>query len=179
MKVEIFDENSEFDGAYGFEKRINKFIQDKKVIDIKYQSNCSGFADSGVHSTDYERSALIMYEDNEETANKPVVEKLKEEKAETNPRKELENLAKAYFVGYEIKEQYYYIKLKGFVRGGLYLTINNLTDECYFSSKLNEYNVTQKFNQSEIDAIQADPRAKGLILNKLRVPVEELEGERK
>lgn len=102
-----------------------------------------------------------------------------EDLALTNPRKELENLAKAYFVGYEIKEQYYYIKLKGFVRGGLYLTINNLTDECYFSSKLNEYNVTQKFNQNEIDAIQADPRAKGLILNKLRVPVEELEGERK
>lgn len=82
MKVEIFDENSEFDGAYGFEKRINKFIQDKKVIDIKYQSNCSGFADSGVHSTDYERSALIMYEDKKETADKPVVEKLKEEKAD-------------------------------------------------------------------------------------------------
>lgn len=86
MKVEIFDQNSEFDGAYGFEKRINKFIQDKKVIDIKYQSNCSGFADSGVHSTDYERSALIMYEDNEETANNPVVEKLKEEKADLDEK---------------------------------------------------------------------------------------------
>lgn len=86
MKVEIFDENSEFDGAYGFEKRINKFIQDKKVIDIKYQSNCSGFADSGVHSTDYERSALIMYEDNEETADNPVVEKLKEEKADLDKK---------------------------------------------------------------------------------------------
>lgn len=86
MKVEIFDENSEFDGAYGFEKRINKFIQDKKVIDIKYQSNCSGFADSGVHSTDYERSALIMYEDNEEKADKPIVEKLKEEKADLDEK---------------------------------------------------------------------------------------------
>ena len=86
MKVEIFDENSEFDGAYGFEKRINKFIQDKKVIDIKYQSNCSGFADSGVHSTDYERSALIMYEDNEETADNPVVERVKEEKADLDEK---------------------------------------------------------------------------------------------
>lgn len=82
MKVEILDENPEFDGAHGFEKRINEFIQDKKVIDIKYQSNCSGFADSGVHSTDYERSALIMYEDKKETADKPVVEKLKEEKTD-------------------------------------------------------------------------------------------------
>lgn len=78
MKVEILDENPEFDGAHGFEKRINEFIQDKQVIDIKYQSNCSGYADSGVHATDYERSALIMYE---ETADKPVVEKLKKEKA--------------------------------------------------------------------------------------------------
>lgn len=86
MKVAIFDENSEFDGAYGFEKRINKFIQDKKVIDIKYQSNCSGFADSGVHSTDYERSALIMYEDNEETADNPVVERVKKEKADLDEK---------------------------------------------------------------------------------------------
>ena len=86
MKVEIFDQNSEFDGAYGCEKRINKFIQDKKVIDIKYQSNCSGFADSGVHSTDYERSALIMYEDKKETADKPIVERLKEEKADLDEK---------------------------------------------------------------------------------------------
>lgn len=86
MKVEIFNENSEFDGAYGFEKRINKFIKDKKVIDIKYQSNCSGFADSGVHSTDYERSALIMYEDKKETSDKSVVEKLKEEKADLDKK---------------------------------------------------------------------------------------------
>lgn len=78
MKVEILDENPEFDGAHGFEKRINEFIKDKQVIDIKYQSNCSGYADSGVHATDYERSALIMYE---ETADKPVVERLKKEKA--------------------------------------------------------------------------------------------------
>lgn len=83
MKVEILDENPEFDGAHGFEKRINDFIKDKKVVDIKYQSNCSGFADSGVHSTDYERSALIMYE---ETADKPVVEKLKEEKADLDEK---------------------------------------------------------------------------------------------
>ncbi|MCR1891271.1 hypothetical protein NSA16_08810 [Ligilactobacillus murinus] len=82
MKVEILDENPEFDGAHGFEKRINDFIKDKKVVDIKYQSNCSGFADSGVHATDYERTVLIMYEDKKETADKPVVEKLKKEKAD-------------------------------------------------------------------------------------------------
>ncbi|WP_404387866.1 hypothetical protein [Ligilactobacillus animalis] len=63
MKVEILDENPDIDGAHGFEKRINEFIKDKQVIDIKYQSNCSGYADSGVHATDYERSVLIMYEE--------------------------------------------------------------------------------------------------------------------
>ncbi|MCR1891317.1 hypothetical protein NSA16_09050 [Ligilactobacillus murinus] len=83
MKVEILDENPEFDGAHGFEKRINEFIKDKQVIDIKYQSNCSGFADSGVHSTDYERSALIMYE---ETAVTPVVKRVKEEKADLDKK---------------------------------------------------------------------------------------------
>ncbi len=86
MKVEILDENPEFDGAHGFEKRINDFIKDKKVVDIKYQSNCSGFADSGVHATDYERTVLIMYEDKKETADKPVVEKLKEEKADLDEK---------------------------------------------------------------------------------------------
>ncbi len=63
MKVEILDENTEFDGEHGFEKRINEFIKDKQVIDIKYQSNCSGYADSGAHATDYERSVLIMYKE--------------------------------------------------------------------------------------------------------------------
>lgn len=86
MKVEILDENPEFDGAHGFEKRINEFIKDKQVIDIKYQSNCSGFADSGVHATDYERTVLIMYEDKKETADKPVVERLKEEKADLDEK---------------------------------------------------------------------------------------------
>lgn len=72
MKVEILDENPEFDGAHGFEKRINEFIQDKKVIDIKYQS--------------HNQSALIMYEDKKETADKPVVERLKKEKADLDEK---------------------------------------------------------------------------------------------
>lgn len=58
------------------EDLINDFIQDKKVIDIKYQSSAS----------DYERTVLIMYEDKKETADKPVVEKLKEEKADLDEK---------------------------------------------------------------------------------------------
>ena len=88
MKVKIIEEPhwSIKPDKVNLEDLINDFIQDKKVIDIKYQSNCSGFADSGVHSTDYERSALIMYEDNEETANNPVVERVKKEKADLDEK---------------------------------------------------------------------------------------------
>lgn len=85
MKVKIIEQPhwSNNPDKVDLEDLINDFIKDKKVVDIKYQSNCSGFADSGVHSTDYERSALIMYE---ETADKPVVEKLKEEKADLDEK---------------------------------------------------------------------------------------------
>ena len=44
-----------------FEKEINDFIKDKKIIDIKFQENFS-------ISEDYEdgmKSALIMYEEHE------------------------------------------------------------------------------------------------------------------
>lgn len=54
------------------EDSINDFIKDKKTIDIKYQSD--------------NQSALIMYEDEKETADKPVVEKLKEEKADLDEK---------------------------------------------------------------------------------------------
>ena len=53
------------------EDSINDFIKDKKTIDIKYQSD--------------NQSVLIMYED-KKTADKPVVEKLKEEKADLDEK---------------------------------------------------------------------------------------------
>lgn len=54
------------------EDSINDFIKDKKTIDIKYQSD--------------NQSVLIMYEDKKETADKPVVEKLKAEKADLDEK---------------------------------------------------------------------------------------------
>lgn len=44
-----------------FEKEINDFIKDKKIIDIKYQDNFSlyEFCEDGM------KSALIMYEEHE------------------------------------------------------------------------------------------------------------------
>lgn len=42
-----------------FEQRINSFIKDKKVIDIKYQAN--------LYSTYKIHSAMILYEDIDKT----------------------------------------------------------------------------------------------------------------
>ena len=44
-----------------FEKEINDFIKDKKIIDIKFQEN---FSISGLNE-DGMKSALIMYEEHE------------------------------------------------------------------------------------------------------------------
>ena len=44
-----------------FEKEINDFIKDKKIIDIKYQDNFSLYEDY----EDGMKSALIMYEEHE------------------------------------------------------------------------------------------------------------------
>lgn len=45
-----------------FEKEINDFIKDKKIIDIKYQDNFSLYE----YREDGMKSALIMYEEHEE-----------------------------------------------------------------------------------------------------------------
>lgn len=69
MKVKIFSESDEPMNKWGYckislENRINSFIKDKKVIDIKYQTNLSGYANETAHDVaDCER-ALIMYEEN-------------------------------------------------------------------------------------------------------------------
>lgn len=45
---------------------INDFLEENpsiKVIDIKYQSNISAVADSGVSGTYYNNSALIIYKE--------------------------------------------------------------------------------------------------------------------
>lgn len=46
---------------------INDFLQKNpsiEIIDIKYQSNISAVADSGVSATYYNNSALIIYKEN-------------------------------------------------------------------------------------------------------------------
>ena len=71
MKVKLFTElldgyiplrvqikNSEL------ESEINEFIEDKHVIDIKYQSTMTTILNKyGLKEPQYERSALVMYEE--------------------------------------------------------------------------------------------------------------------
>lgn len=53
MKVKIFDEESEID----LEKKVNSFIQDVEIIDIKYQVSASVFSEEQIYCF----SALIIY----------------------------------------------------------------------------------------------------------------------
>lgn len=64
------------------EDLINEFIKDKKVIDVKYQSNCSESTDSDIQNTDYKHSVLIMYENNKVTEPTSVVDRVKHERDE-------------------------------------------------------------------------------------------------
>ena len=68
MKVKIFNEHDEPRDEYGYckvplEKRINDFIKDKKVIDIKYQANISSYANESYQDADELERALVMYEE--------------------------------------------------------------------------------------------------------------------
>lgn len=71
MKIKIFRcENME--DKYDFEKEINDFIKNKKIIDIKYQEHTS-YSDysvptdinEGIIGGDVFGSILVLYEDNE------------------------------------------------------------------------------------------------------------------
>lgn len=95
----------------------------------------------------------------------------------TNPRKKLENLAKAYFVGYEIKEKKYYIELNFNYCNGSYLNVNQF-GVWVCGEKRGVFDGTKtQFTQDEIDEMQKDPRAKGLDLNELKTEVSEDELE--
>lgn len=68
MKVKIFYDDDEPENDLGYckislEKRINSFIKDKKVIDIKYQTNLGGYANETAHDVALFEQALVMYEE--------------------------------------------------------------------------------------------------------------------
>lgn len=81
MKVEIITEDYiKKEGEPSLKDLINDFIKDKELIDIKYQTSSVGGLFEAFHQV------IIMYEDKKETADKPVVEKLKEEKEDLDEK---------------------------------------------------------------------------------------------
>lgn len=71
MKVKLFTEfdepkNSSNYCTVSLDKRINEFIKNKKVIDIKYQANA--------WETVFFERALVMYEDQQDLSNDPDVQ---------------------------------------------------------------------------------------------------------
>ncbi len=64
MKVKTIYPDLGHNGYHiNLDNKINSFIKDKKVIDIKYQANISYTADSGVSADEVWESALVMYEE--------------------------------------------------------------------------------------------------------------------
>lgn len=61
MKVKLFWDVEEEGGSDRLEEVINNFIQNKKVIDVKYTTNTQNNPSEGIFSTTL--SVLILYED--------------------------------------------------------------------------------------------------------------------
>lgn len=63
----LVTEQDFFTNTKEIDELINHFIEnnpDIEIIDIKYQSNVSAVADSGVSAEHYHTSALIIYKEN-------------------------------------------------------------------------------------------------------------------
>lgn len=96
-----------------------------------------------------------------------------DEKNVEHPRPLLAKLVLAYFNGYTIKkEKKYYIRLK-FNIGPVFLNVNKTTGNWFFETRSETSSYKTQFTQEKIDAMQKDPRAKGLDLNVLKVEVPE------
>lgn len=63
MKIKIFYLHEDIDN---YEDEINKFIKNKKVIDIKHSISSYGMANNYTSSEEMDMSTLVMYEELEE-----------------------------------------------------------------------------------------------------------------
>lgn len=66
IRTKLLDVKYGFTDYKDIDELINEFIEENpriKIIDIKYQSNISAMADSGVSATYYHTSALIIYKE--------------------------------------------------------------------------------------------------------------------
>lgn len=66
IRTKLLDVKYGFTDYKDIDDLINEFIEENPqigIIDIKYQSNISAVADSGVSATYYHTSALIIYKE--------------------------------------------------------------------------------------------------------------------
>lgn len=66
IRTKLLDVKYGFTDYKDIDELINEFIEENpqiEIIDIKYQSNISSVADSGVSDTYYHTSALIIYKE--------------------------------------------------------------------------------------------------------------------
>lgn len=63
MKIKIFFQK---DTLEEFENKINEFIKDKKIIDIKHQMSSYGYCNDFANCDCMDMSILVMYEEMEE-----------------------------------------------------------------------------------------------------------------
>lgn len=66
IRTKLLDVQYGFTDYKDIDGLINEFIEENpqiEIIDIKYQSNISAMADSGVSATYYHTSALIIYKE--------------------------------------------------------------------------------------------------------------------
>lgn len=66
IRTKLLDVQYGFTDYKDIDDLINEFIEENpqiEIIDIKYQSNISAMADSGVSATYYHTSALIIYKE--------------------------------------------------------------------------------------------------------------------
>jgi len=64
MKIKIFYSHEDIEN---YENEINKFIKNKKVIDVKHSISSYGMANNYTSSEGMDMSTLIMYEELEES----------------------------------------------------------------------------------------------------------------
>ena len=63
IQFKLFE--AKFDPYISTETQVNEWLRENqniKVKDFKFQGNVSGFADSGVHASDYYEALYLMYE---------------------------------------------------------------------------------------------------------------------
>lgn len=66
QQIKIFTSDSAFkEGWVSADDKANQWLSENsnvRVIDMRYQANVSGFADSGVSASDFHESICLLYE---------------------------------------------------------------------------------------------------------------------